>query len=94
MGGGIANNDGRFMTSVGDYTAGTEGALDFPTSLDAAATEQPFFMVISLVNPHDVLAYPRHFTEAGYSDLWLEATSACRPVARTCGSSRGRRRSS
>ena len=30
MGGGIANNDGRFMTSVGDYAAGDEGALAVP----------------------------------------------------------------
>ncbi len=72
MGGGIANNDGRFMTSVGDYTAGSEGALEFLTSVDLAAQQQPFFMIVSLVNPHDVLAYPRNLTAAGYSDLWLD----------------------
>ncbi len=70
MGGGIANNDGRFMTSVGDYGTGDEGALEFLTSV--AASEQPFFMIISLVNPHDVLAYPRNFEAAGYSREWLE----------------------
>jgi arylsulfatase A-like enzyme len=70
MGGGIANNDGRFMTSVGDYETGDEGALQFLTS--TAATQQPFFMIISLVNPHDVLAYPRNDSAAGYSDEWLD----------------------
>ena len=29
-------------------------------------------MIISLVNPHDVLAYPRNYAPAGYSDEWLE----------------------
>ena len=28
-------------------------------------------MIISLVNPHDVLAYPRNFTAGGYSEEWL-----------------------
>jgi choline-sulfatase len=70
MGGGIANNDGRFMTSVGDYETGDEGALQFLTS--TAASQQPFFMIISLVNPHDVLAYPRNDSAAGYSNEWLE----------------------
>ncbi len=72
MGGGIANNDGRFMTSVGDESAGEEGALEFITS--TAAALQPFFMIISLVNPHDVLAYPRNFSAAGYSNSWLEGS--------------------
>ena len=70
MGGGIANNDGRFMTSVGDISTGDEGALEFLTSV--ATSEQPFFMIISLVNPHDVLMYPRNFAAAGYSRQWLE----------------------
>ena len=70
MGGGIANNDGRFMTSAGDDASGDEGALAYLTS--AAAAQQPFFMIVSLVNPHDVLAYPRNSSNAGYSDEWLE----------------------
>ncbi len=70
MGGGIANNDGRFMTSVGDVGSGDEGTLQFLTS--AAAAQQPFFLIVSLVNPHDVLAYPRNYSAAGYSDEWLE----------------------
>jgi arylsulfatase A-like enzyme len=38
-----------------------------------APEQQPFFLVISLVNPHDVLAYPRIWQDGGY-DLgsWLD----------------------
>jgi choline-sulfatase len=72
-GGGFIDNDGRFMESVGDPAAGTEGALQYLSS--AAAKEQPFFMVISVVNPHDVLFYPnKAFEEAGYDDSWLQGS--------------------
>jgi arylsulfatase A-like enzyme len=67
-GGGFVDNDGRFVNSVGEGEE--EGVLQY---LDSFATaEQPFFMVISLVNPHDVLFYPsKTFNEAGYDDTWL-----------------------
>jgi choline-sulfatase len=67
-GGGYVDNDGRFVESVGEGAA--EGALEYLGS--TAALQQPFFMVISLVNPHDVLFYPsKSFEEAGYDDSWL-----------------------
>jgi arylsulfatase A-like enzyme len=70
-GGGKVNNDGRFMNSVGEAAAGTEGALQYLSS--TAAQQQPFFMVISLVNPHDVLFYPGSgFEEDEYDQSWLE----------------------
>jgi len=65
-----ANNDERFMTADGDVAAGQEGALAYLGS--AAAQEQPFFLVISLVNPHDVLFYPKNFDESGYPDSMLD----------------------
>ncbi len=70
-GGGFVDNDGRFVDSVG--TGEDEGVLQY---LDTnAAKEQPFFMVISLVNPHDVLFYPsKTFAEAGYDESWLEGS--------------------
>jgi choline-sulfatase len=72
-GGGFVDNDGRFMDSTGDPAAGTEGAIQYLSS--AAAKQQPFFMVISLVNPHDVLFYPsKTFEEAGYDDSWLQGS--------------------
>jgi choline-sulfatase len=70
-GGGFVDNDGRFMESTGSPEAGDEGVLQYLNS--AAAKQQPFFLVISLVNPHDVLFYPsKTFEEAGYDDSWIQ----------------------
>lgn len=70
-GGGFVDNDGRFMESDGSNSSGEEGVMEYLESV--AAQQQPFFMVISLVNPHDVLFYPsKTFTEAGYDKSWLE----------------------
>jgi choline-sulfatase len=68
-GGGDYDNDGRFMNSQGTAEDGTEGAIQYLSS--AAAQTQPFFMVVSLVNPHDVLFYPGTYTMAGYDNTWL-----------------------
>jgi arylsulfatase A-like enzyme len=70
-GGGFIDNDGRFIESVGSPEAGDEGVMQYLSS--AAAQQQPFFLVISLVNPHDVLFYPsKTFEEAGYDDSWIQ----------------------
>jgi arylsulfatase A-like enzyme len=70
-GGGFIDNDGRFIESVGSPEAGDEGVMQYLSS--AAAQQQPFFLVISLVNPHDVLFYPsKTFQEAGYDDSWVQ----------------------
>ncbi|MCC6312640.1 MAG: sulfatase-like hydrolase/transferase [Thermomicrobiales bacterium] len=68
FGGGDPDNDGRFMDDDGPVEAGKEGALDFLNSADAKS--KPFFLVVSLVNPHDVLAYPNLYDQsgAGYDD--------------------------
>ncbi|HEY2716319.1 MAG TPA: sulfatase-like hydrolase/transferase [Solirubrobacterales bacterium] len=69
-GGGNINNDGRFIESQGSDSAGTEGAMQYLETVEAQ--KQPFFLVISLVNPHDVLFYPSStFDEAGYDKSWL-----------------------
>ena len=39
-----------------------------------AAAQQPFFLIISLVNPHDVLFYPNTYLDAGYDRFWLKGT--------------------
>jgi arylsulfatase A-like enzyme len=68
-GGGYIDNDGRFIESTGE--AEHEGVLQYLGS--TAAQQQPFFLVISLVNPHDVLFYPsKTFEEAGYDGSWLD----------------------
>jgi arylsulfatase A-like enzyme len=70
FGGGNADNDGRIMESSGKVGDGDEGALQYLR--DVAHKRQPFFLVISLVNPHDVLAYPRIWKDGGYeTDAWL-----------------------
>jgi choline-sulfatase len=69
-GGGVYDNDGRFMNSEGTPEAGTEGAVQYLR--DTAAQSQPFFMVVSLVNPHDVLFYPSSYVDGGYDNAWLE----------------------
>src|SRR5258708_5222865 len=68
-GGGYYNNNGRYINSPGTPQAGTEGELQYLQS--AAAQDQPFFMVVSLVNPHDVLSYPKNLINDGYDDSWL-----------------------
>ena len=71
FGGGDADNDGRIMRGRGDAEDGEEGVLQYLRSV--APGRQPFFLVVSLVNPHDVLAYPRIWQDGGYdSDAWLD----------------------
>jgi choline-sulfatase len=65
FGGGTPNNDGRFMDEGGDAAAGDEGVFEYLTS--AATQQQPFFLIVSLVNPHDVLSYPQNYINGGYS---------------------------
>ncbi|MDQ2652308.1 MAG: sulfatase-like hydrolase/transferase [Chloroflexota bacterium] len=80
FGGGDPNNDGRFMNDDGDVDLGREGTLEYLTS--AAAQQQPFFLTVSLVNPHDVLSYPNTYDydgpnpppDAGYTDADLVGT--------------------
>ena len=54
LGGGTANNDGRFLY-------GENGVLD---ELDTV--QEPFCLFISLVNPHDVWVHPQFYRESGY----------------------------
>jgi arylsulfatase A-like enzyme len=58
------------MNSVGTAASGNEGAVQYLSQ--TAAWSQPFFMVVSLVNPHDVLFYPSTYNTAGYDNAWLE----------------------
>jgi choline-sulfatase len=69
-GGGFVNHDGRYIQGTGSVRAGHEGALQYLSS--AAAKQQPFFMVVSLVNPHDVLFYPNTYRKAGYNKSWFK----------------------
>ncbi len=65
-GGGTADNDQRF---VDDAVAFLQHRLAHPSP-------RPFCLVVSLVNPHDVLTYPRFHKALGYPDSpWLDATT-------------------
>ncbi|MCW2990684.1 MAG: sulfatase [Solirubrobacterales bacterium] len=71
-GGGTTNHDGRFMNDRGDAAAGREGALEYVNGV--ASKQRPFALIVSLVNPHDVLFYPNQYTGAGYDDSWLKGS--------------------
>ena len=59
-GGGYANNDGRYIT---------EATTWLNNRIDSGNTK-PFAMVVSLVNPHDVLAYPLTWGEGDPSEFF------------------------
>jgi choline-sulfatase len=59
FGGGIAGNTGEGWDE--DYTRQMEAWLGRPE------LPEPFCLVFSLVNPHDVLGYPSSYVEGGYS---------------------------
>lgn len=76
-GGGVTDHDGRFMDADGNAEDGEEGVLKFIN--DRASASKPWCMIVSLVNPHDVLMYPGprnmdppKYFQAGYDDSWLE----------------------
>lgn len=77
-GGSPAFNDKRFMESVGPESEGKEGVFQFLRERAASRpsspignSKKPFFLVISLVNPHDVLFYPLQFAASGYPESML-----------------------
>lgn len=73
LGGGFANNDGRFVNGMSKdepkQTPGFgESILAFINKVAQTPPKErkPFCMFVSLVNPHDVWVYPPHWEEAGY----------------------------
>ena len=64
FGGGDPNNDGRYMWNDDRPLRGWErGVLGFLNS--PVAQQQKFFLTVSSVNPHDVLAYPNTYDAPG-----------------------------
>jgi arylsulfatase A-like enzyme len=70
FGGGDADNDSRFIHDNGPMEEGDEGVLYYLKYV--LPTDRPFFLVVSLVNPHDVLAYPNTAFRNGYTPEWVE----------------------
>lgn len=65
-GGGTADNDQRFVND----------AIAFLQHRIANPSPRPFCLIVSLVNPHDVLTYPLFYKALGYSDSpWLDDTT-------------------
>ena len=79
-----AGNDDRYMRSraanESEVAAGLEGALQYVA--EVAPLQQPFFLVVSLINPHDITGYPSQlFTKAGCDPAWLEGDLPLPPTA-------------
>lgn len=60
------------MLDEGPVSQGKEGVLQYLRTRARSVDPRPFFLVIGLVNPHDVLFYPSQFNESGYSPALLE----------------------
>ncbi len=76
-GGGSVDNDDRYMHDDGDMALGQEGVIAYLTG--PAAKEAPFFLTVSIVNPHDVLSYPKNYEAFGYTEADLASTGIERP---------------
>ena len=78
FGGGYAAHDAR---CIAEDKAFLEDRIANPTG-------RPFCLIVSLVNPHDVLAYPgplgsQPYLEGGYDETWLEPTTPPIPLPPT-----------
>lgn len=66
FGGGFANHDGAYI----------QQAIDFLKNVRELRTQgkvRPYCLILSLVNPHDVLCYPKGF-KYGYTDNFLKGS--------------------
>jgi len=83
FGGGDINNDGRFVDghgqsawyghSIPEKERIEASTLEYLNTYKENHGEKPFFLVVSLVNPHDVLAFPGKgenplYKQGGYQD--------------------------
>jgi arylsulfatase A-like enzyme len=68
LGGGTANNDGRFVSGPAPATIPAESVVDYLTRMGKTARGErpPFCLFVSLVNPHDIAYFPNGWNEAGY----------------------------
>lgn len=64
FGGGFANHDARYVAEAIKYLQEVKAGR-------AAGHHKPYCLIVSLVNPHDVLAYPKTAGTSGYhSNAW------------------------
>ncbi len=69
FGGGYANHDANYIQQAIDFIENYQAEKEKAEA--AGKTVKPFYLVVSLVNPHDVLSYPNTYTQGGYDDSWL-----------------------
>ena len=68
FGGGYANHDAKYTAQAIQY-------LKEVKARRAKGDHQPYCLIVSLVNPHDVLAYPKTAGTSGYyPDSWTDRT--------------------
>ena len=78
-GGGYADNDSRYISD----------AISYLTEKIQNPGGRPFCLVVSLVNPHDVLGYPTNYVAGGYTNDfggvsdWTAATTPPIPLPPT-----------
>jgi arylsulfatase A-like enzyme len=76
FGGGNVQNDARFLND----------AIAFLQDRLAHPSEKPFCLILSLVNPHDLVSYPLTYDSGGYTDpAWLAPTDPPIAVPPTIG---------
>ncbi|MGO1671359.1 MAG: sulfatase-like hydrolase/transferase [Sphingobacterium sp.] len=68
FGGGFANHDGDYVQQAIDF-------LKYVREQRAQRNRKPYCLILSLVNPHDVLCYPRGF-QYGYNENFLKGSIA------------------
>jgi len=98
LGGGNPNNDGRYVSGLSPSDQGQTPGVGGQSVLDflkhrAPNLGKPFCLFVSLVNPHDIGAYPGGWKEAGFKledfgdlgvELPLTMPMISRP-SRVCG---------
>ena len=79
LGGGTANNDGRFVSGPQPEAIPAESVISYLTRMANTPRSQraPFCLFVSAVNPHDIAYFPNGWDQAGYQ---LPAFSS-QPVA-------------
>ncbi len=66
FGGGYADHDTDYVQQAVEYVR------DWKKKKARGDNPRPFFMVLSIVNPHDVLSYPDTYIDGGYTEEWLK----------------------
>lgn len=85
MGAGSTKNDQRYVDGRGQAAKYGEVPYEIlePASvvhfLKTYDSDKPFCLIVSLVNPHDVLAYPALYQSAGYDDADFQDLPIDRP---------------